>query len=155
MMTLCFRGLSNIFETAKLCFLSGVSSLSIRQVRDWIKKDSFMTVLDLKDQFLHVPINKDYHKYLRFSWLGKLLEWRVLPFGLRCSPRVVTKILRPVMAYLRSMFKILIIIYIGDMIIQSSTAHDSYQHAQIAALILMALGWGINWEKSCFYHPRK
>ena len=122
----------------------------LRQVRDWIKPNAWMCVVDLKDQFLHVPINKAFHKFLRFTWNGVLLEWRVLPFGLRCSPRVVTKILKPVMAYLRTILSILISIYIDDMLIQATSAEMAFQHTQLTALILMVLGWSLNWEKSCF-----
>ena len=95
-------------------------------------------------------MHKNYFKYLRFTWLDNLMEWRILPFGPRYSPRVVTKILRPVMAFLCSTFKILITIYIDDMLIQASSAHEALKHSQITALVLMVLGWALNWEKSCF-----
>ena len=109
-----------------------------------------MCALDIKDQFLHVPINPQFTKYLRFAWLDKLLEWKCLPFGLRCSPRVVTKILRPVMAFLRTTFSILVTIYIDDILVQASTQEEAFYHAKIVSLVLMALGWSINWEKSNF-----
>ena len=109
-----------------------------------------MCGLDLKDQFLHVPINKTFHKFLRFTWLDTLLEWVVLPFGLRCSPRVITKILKPVMAFLRTTWGILISIYIDNMLIQAGTAAEAFHHAQLTALLLMVLGWSLNWEKSSF-----
>ena len=73
--------------------------------------------MDLKDAFLHVPIHKSFKKFLRFQWLGSLYEWQVLPFGLKCSPRVLTKVLKPVMAFLRGTWGILIAIY---MMISSS-----------------------------------
>ena len=122
----------------------------LSQIKDWIKEGAFMCAMDLKDMFLHVKINTRFTKFLRFSWLDKLFEWRVLPFGLRCSPRVVTKILRPVLAYIRSCFSILITIYIDDILIQASTPEDAHRHAKIVALVLMCLGWSLNWEKSNF-----
>ena len=36
------------------------------------------------------------------------------------------------------------------MLIQSNTPQDAFNHAQLTALLLMVLGWGLNWEKSCF-----
>ena len=122
----------------------------LRQVRDWIQPNAFMCGMDLKDAFLHIPINKRFWRYLRFSWLGSLLEWRVLPFGLKCSPRVITKVLRPVMAYLRATWSILISIYIDDLILQASSAEKVFLHAQVTALLLMVLGWSLNWKKSDF-----
>ena len=43
-------------------------------VRQWIRPNYFLVGLDLKDQFLSVPINTKYNKYLRFNWLGKILQ---------------------------------------------------------------------------------
>ena len=78
------------------------------QVRDWLQPGFFLVGMDLKDQFLSVPINAKFRKFLRFSWKGKLLQWNVLPFGLKCSPQVVTKLLKPIMAFLRATWGILI-----------------------------------------------
>ena len=117
-------------------------------VRNWLQPNYFMVGIDLKDQFLSVPINKRFRKYLRFNWLGKLFQWQTLPFGLRCSPRVVTKILKPVMAFLQLNFGILISVYMDDMIIQAKSASECYFHAQITILVLLSLGWEVNWLKT-------
>ena len=106
--------------------------------------------MDLKDAFLHVPISPRFHKFLGFHWLGKLLQWIVLPFGLKCSPRILTKVLKPVIAFLRSFFIILITIYLDDILLQASSPEKAYLHGQIVALVLMVLGWSINWKKSSF-----
>ena len=73
----------------------------LKQVHDWIQKDAWFCSMDLKDAFLHIPIHESFKKFLRFQWLESLFEWQVLPFGLKCSPRVLTKVLRPVVAFLR------------------------------------------------------
>ena len=72
---------------------------SFAQVRDWIQPGAYLIGMDLKDQFLSVPINGKFRKYLRFKWLNQLLEWCVLPFVLKCSPCVVTKHLKPVLSF--------------------------------------------------------
>ena len=118
------------------------------QVREWIQPGSYLIGIDLKDQFLSVPVARKFRKYLRFSWLGKLLEWRVIPFGLKCSPRVVTKLLKPVLAFLRVTWGIMISIYMDDMILQAPTAQEVYFHAQLTILVLLCLGWEVNWEKT-------
>ena len=122
----------------------------LKQVRDWIQKDAWFCGADLKDAFLHIPINENFWKYLRFYWLDQLLEWRVLPFGLKCSPRVISKVLKPVMAFLRTTWGILITIYIDDLFIQGKTPMEVFIHAQVSALLLMVLGWSLNWKKSDF-----
>ena len=96
--------------------------------------------MDLKDAFLHIPIHDSFKKVLRFRWLESLFEWQVLPFGLKCSPRVLTKVLRPVVAFLRVTWGILIAIYMDDILIQGSSPNQAYLHAQAAALLFMVLG---------------
>ena len=73
----------------------------LKQVRDWVQKDAWFCGMDLRDAFLHIPIHESFRKFLRFQWLESLFEWQVLPFGLKCSPRVLTKVLKPVVAFLR------------------------------------------------------
>ena len=98
--------------------------------------------------FPHIGMHKDSRKFLRFSWLGQLLQWDALPFGLTCSPRVITKVIKPIMAFLRATWAIMISIYIDDMLIQASTRDKVILHTQLVMLTMMALGWSFNWEKS-------
>ena len=123
---------------------------SLKQVREWIQKDAWFCSMDLKDAFLHIPIHDSFRKFLRFRWLESLFEWQVLPFGLKCSPRVLTKVLRPVVAFFRVTWGILIAIYMDDILIQGSSPNQAYLHAQAAALLFMVLGWSLNWKKSDF-----
>ena len=106
--------------------------------------------MDLKDAFLHIPIHESFRKFLRFQWLESLFEWKVLPFGLKCSSRVLTKVLKPVVASLRVTWGILITIYMDEIPIQGSSPSQVYLHTQVAALLFMVLGWSLNWKKSDF-----
>ena len=56
--------------------------------------------LDLKDDCLYVPMQTSVNKFLRFAWKGKLYEWLVLPFGLKCSPRILTFMVKPILCFL-------------------------------------------------------
>ena len=120
---------------------------SLKSVKDWIRPGYFCTSLDIKDAFLHISINKSSRKYLRFNWLGELLEWCSLVFGLTSSPRVITKVLKPVISFIRTRFGILISIYIDDILIQSITFEKCIQDTQVVILVLLCLGWSIKWEK--------
>ena len=120
---------------------------TLSSVRDWIKPGAYVIGLDLRDAFLHIPMNEDSRKYLRFRWLDQLYEWIVLPFGLTCSPRVITKVLKPVVAFLRSTWGILISIYIDDIIIQHTDPSQCSLHAQLVALLFNSLGWSFKPEK--------
>jgi len=56
---------------------------------------------DVTDAFYHVRLRPSDRKYFRFVVRGAVYEPRVLPFGMRLSPWVWTKMMRPVVAALR------------------------------------------------------
>ena len=55
----------------------------VRTVRKWFEQGTMCAGLNLKDAFLHLPMDAKVKKYLQFKWKGKLYEWQVLPFGLK------------------------------------------------------------------------
>ena len=62
----------------------------------------FMTSIDLRDAYYSLPIVPADRKYLKFCWRGVLYQFTALPMGLTSSPRIFTKVLKPVFATLRS-----------------------------------------------------
>ena len=65
-------------------------------------KDFFMANIDLKDAYHSVAIKTGDRKFLKLEWKGQLYQFCALPFGLACAPYVFTKLLKPVLANLRS-----------------------------------------------------
>ena len=61
----------------------------------------FMATLDLKNAYYLVSIANADHKFLRFCFNNQLYEFTCLPFGLNTTAYTFTKILKPVVAYLR------------------------------------------------------
>ena len=57
----------------------------------------------LKDAFYSVPIAQNCRKYLKFKWQGMLFQFTALVMGLASSPRIFTKILKPIYAHLRQL----------------------------------------------------
>ena len=72
----------------------------LKIVRKWFQRNAWCAGLDLKDAFLHVPMHPKARKFLRFKWNKKLYEWQVLPFGLKCSPRVLMFMVKPILRFL-------------------------------------------------------
>ena len=120
---------------------------SVRSIREWLQPNSYCIGLDLQDAFLHIPFHDSSKKYLRFKWLGELLEWQVIVFGLTCSPRVLTKVIKPIIAFLRLTFAILVSIYLDDMLLQSKSPELCILHMEVLCLVFMALGWSFKWSK--------
>ncbi|CAD6227319.1 GSCOCG00011975001-RA-CDS, partial [Cotesia congregata] len=75
----------------------------------------FMGSVDIKDAYFAIPIHKSNRKYLRFRFQAQLYEFTCLPFGFCESPYVFTKLMKPVMTYLRSM-GFLSVIYLDDIL---------------------------------------
>ena len=95
--------------------------------------------LDLKDAFLHVPISARVKKFLRFKWKGKLYEWHVLPFGLKCSPRILTYMVAPIIKFLRGR-GISLTAYMDDFTIQARCRCKAIFHTHVTVLDVMCCG---------------
>ena len=106
-----------------------------------------MTCIDLKDAYLSVHIHESSQKYLCFQWRNRSFAFPGLPFGLNTAPRIFTKLLRPVAAYLRKR-GIRIIVYLHDFLILGSSVEDSRTNTLLILDLLHFLGFTINWEKS-------
>ena len=120
---------------------------SIKSVREMLRPGNYMARLDLKSAYLHVPVHPEDRPYLDFYHAGRRYRYRCLPFGLSCAPRVFTKLMKPVIAHLRSQ-GIRLIIYLDDMLIVADTSKQLQQHLQTATSLLTDLGFLINTDKS-------
>ena len=118
----------------------------IRTVTKLIRKDDYLATIDLKDGFLHVPIDVKYRDLLGFYWKGKYYRFARLPFGLCFSPYFFAKFIRPIVVYLRYI-GIRVVAFVDDFILMSerSTFTD---HCDQVIDTLQDLGWNINFEKS-------
>lgn len=66
-----------------------------------MEENCFMASIDLQDAYYTVKIDREYRKFLRFKWNGKLFQFTCLPNGLSCAPRIFTKLLKPIFMNLR------------------------------------------------------
>ena len=69
-----FKPILNLKKFNKLVKKYKFRMEGLKQVQDWIQKDAWFCSMDLKDAFLHIPINESFGKFLRFQWLGSLFE---------------------------------------------------------------------------------
>ena len=119
----------------------------VSMIKDVLQPGDWMCSLDLKDAYLSVSITKEHQRYLRFLWEGRIFEFTCLPFGLCSAPRTFTKLLRPVMAHLRSQ-GLRTIIYLDDMLIMHQDQDSLMQEVEKVVNLLMMLGFTINYAKS-------
>lgn len=104
---------------------------------------SYMATLDLEDAYLLVPIVKRHRKYLRFQWCGITYEYTALPFGLSTAPYIFTKIMRPVVSYLRQR-GFHSVIYLDDFLFLGSSPEECQANVNASLNLLLSLGFRIN-----------
>jgi len=111
------------------------------QSQDWLVK------MDLKDAYLQVPVHPDYQHLLSFQWEGKTYKFQCLPFGLSAAPRVFTKLLKPVVGFLRQN-GCRLIIYLDDILLMHQDRTQLEQITQLTCQLFESLGLIVNQKKS-------
>ena len=111
------------------------------QAQDWMIK------MDLKDAYHQIPIHSDHQHLLTFQWEEKTYMFQCLPFGLSVAPRVFTKLLKPVVGFLRQN-GCRLIIYLDDMLMLHQDRAQLQQMAQLTCQLFESLGLIVNQKKS-------
>ena len=120
---------------------------NLTYIKHLLNVNEYMAKLDLKDAYLTVGVHPESQKFLRFVWLGQTYQFLALPFGLNTAPRIFTKLLKPVVAYLRTR-NIRLLIYLDDILIIGSSVQILREHTALVIELLQNLGFIINYEKS-------
>ena len=79
-----------------------------------IKPFCYMSSIDLNDAYYSLHIAIEHQKYLKFFWKYVLYTFTCLPMGLSSSPRIFTKVMKPIFSNLRSTFGHICLSYIDD-----------------------------------------
>ncbi|KAK2564054.1 hypothetical protein P5673_012272 [Acropora cervicornis] len=119
----------------------------IHMLTDLLRKGDFMFKIDLKDAYFTVPVWQNHQKFLRFVWKETMYEFACLPFGLASAPRVLTKLMKPVVALLQQL-GIRLIVYLDDMLMMAQSRDIALHLTSTALDLLQGLGFMINFLKS-------
>ncbi|XP_071477298.1 uncharacterized protein [Diadema antillarum] len=103
--------------------------------------------IDLKDAYLHVPIAPASRDLLGFSFEGNVFRFRALPFGLKPAPRLFTRLVACVAAFLRQQ-GLRIFCYLDDWLLAASSQTLLSHQLSFLLRTVQSLGFLINWEKS-------
>lgn len=87
-----------------------------RSVKDLLHKDYFLASIDLKDAYILIPIHDAHQKYLKFEFEDNIYKFSCMPFGISIAPYTFTKLLKPVITYLRNL-GIICVIYLEDILV--------------------------------------
>ncbi|XP_063805737.1 uncharacterized protein LOC134984009 [Pseudophryne corroboree] len=112
-----------------------------------LEHKDYMVSLDIQNAYLHIAIAKSHQQYLRFA-IGNLhYQFQALPFGLTTVPRIFTKVMAAMTAFLRRQ-GIRILPYLDDLLILANSTEVLLRHLELIVQFLHAHGWLINWKKS-------
>lgn len=118
-----------------------------KTVKRILNKGYFMASIDLKDAYYTISIARSDRKYLRFLFEDVLYEFRCLPFGLSTAPYTFTKIMKPVISYLREL-GFLSVNYLDDLLLLGKSYEVCLENIQVTCNLLESLGFIINRKKS-------
>ena len=115
-------------------------------IRTSLQQGKWVTSIDFKDAYFHIPIQEQSRKYLRFHVQGQTYQFKALPFGLSTAPLEFTVIAKEVklMAIHRG---IRIHQYLDDWLVRATSHQACLQHTQILVKICQKLGWLVNLDK--------
>ncbi|XP_067659472.1 uncharacterized protein [Haliotis asinina] len=142
-----FRPILNLKGLNKFIEVPSFRMETLRSVISSVETGDWLTSIDLKDAYLHVPIHSEFKKYLRFSFDGKCYQFRVLPFGISTAPRVFTKLMLIPAQLARSQGRCCHP-YLDDWLLRALGLLLSHDATQQVMDILLKLGWIINLKKS-------
>ena len=116
-------------------------------IRTALQPGEWTFQIDIMDAYLHIPVHRDFRKYLRFTVGTEVYQFKTLPFGLSVAPKIFTETLRPVLGLLRSR-GIKIHAYLDDWLGRALSQRLANHHGTEVIQLLTHLGWVVNWEKT-------
>ncbi len=126
---------------------------SIDTAMSLVTKGCWMASIDLKDAYYTVKIDETSQKYLKFQYNNKLYKYRAYPNGLSSCPRKFTKLLKPILCYLRKR-GYTICAYLDDLLLISTSYTECCMNVMETIKIFDQLGFVVHPDKSAFI-PQK
>ena len=111
------------------------------QIGEWV------TSVDFKDAYFHIPIQSQSRKYMRFQIQNKSYQFKALPFGLSTAPMEFTVVAKEV-KFIALQKGIRIHQYLGDWLVRARSHQICLQHTQTLVPLCQELGWLVNNDKS-------
>ena len=139
-----------IFDLSELnCFVrkEHFKMDSLSDIMEMIKPGDFFVSIDLSDAYYCIAMHILSIPFLTFIFLNIYYQFTCLPQGLSSAPRIFTKVLRVVLAYLRY-GGIRISAWIDDSFIAAASKSLCQEHAFRSVRTFEELGFVINKSKS-------
>ena len=99
-------------------------------IRTSLQKGEWVTSIDFKDAYFHIPIQEQSRKYLRFHVQGQTFQFKALPFGLSTAPMEFTVIAKEV-KLMATQKGIRLHQYLDDWLVRATSHRACLQHTQV------------------------
>ena len=142
-----YRPIINLKPINKRLKSLSFSMATPRKVLEALAPGVWTTSVDLKDAYFHVPIAESHRKYLRFAILGKVFQFKTLPFGLAPAPRIFTQCVSVLLKWCHRN-GIQMIPYLDDWLLYDLDRSQLVENTKRVVEMAGSLGWVINMEKS-------
>ena len=116
-------------------------------IRTSLHPGEWVTSIDFKDAYFHIPIHPQSRKYLRFHLKGQSYQFKALPFGLSTAPMEFTTVVKEVKLIAQSR-GIRIHQYLDDWLVRAKSYQDCLTHTGQLVALCQDLGWVVNLDKS-------
>ena len=116
-------------------------------IRASLQPQEWVTSLDLKDAYLHIPVEPSQRKFLRFHVAGQSYQFSAMPFGLATAPKDFVQVMKEV-KFMALRQGIRIHQYLDDWINRHNSWGSTHQSTQRLLELVLRLGLIVNHEKS-------
>ena len=104
----------------------------------------FMSSIDLRNAYYSIPISPSFRQYLKFVQRSLMFQFCALSMGLTISPRIFTKVLKPVFSALRTQYGHNCLGYIDDSFYKEDLDDARREATLRAAQLFTRLGFVIH-----------
>lgn len=112
-----------------------------------ISHDDYLSVIDQREAYHAIPVQKYHQKYLKFRWKNVLYQYTCLPFGLNVAPYIYTKLMKPVLSNMRC-FGIKCVSFLDDCMIIGDDEGQCKNYVNYTCKLYSSLGLIVNFQKS-------
>ena len=142
-----YRMVLDLANFNKFASKSSFKMETFHTILSMVSPNMYMTNIDLLDAYLTVAMSISASLYLKFTFQNRLFKYIVLPFGYTGSPKIFTKLLRPIIARLRKL-GLLVSFYLDDSWQGGSTYSLSLRTCATTFNTLLQFGFLPNLKKS-------
>ena len=118
--------LNNYLKTQSFKMETPETIMTSLQAGEWV------TSIDFKDAYFHIPINSQSRKYVRFHIQGETYQFKALPFGLSTAPMEFTVVAKEV-KFLAMKKAIRIHQYLDDCLVRARSHQTCLQHTNLGS----------------------